>query len=90
MHSVNSTESACPESLNSTYGTHGPLGVKIMNVEVCEVLLKPLILVQEWPNKNEVIELCNKKNIEKICTSRVLHFKPAPKNLIPKRLIFCL
>jgi hypothetical protein len=35
---------------------------QIMNVEVCEVLTKPkLHLVQEWPFKNEFIDLCNKK-----------------------------
>jgi hypothetical protein len=36
-----------------------------MNVEVCEVLTKPkiaLTLVQKWPYKNEVIDLCNQKN----------------------------
>jgi hypothetical protein len=33
-----------------------------MKVEVCEVLTKPK-LVQEWPYKNEVIELYNKKKI---------------------------
>jgi hypothetical protein len=35
-----------------------------MNVEVCEVFDQAkiaLTLVQEWPLKNEVIDLCNKK-----------------------------
>jgi hypothetical protein len=42
-----------------------------------------LTLVQEWPYKNEVIDLCNKK-IEKISTSRVLYFKSTPTNLTQK------
>jgi hypothetical protein len=43
-----------------------------------------LTLVQEWPYKNEVIDLCSKVFI-KISTSRVLYFKPTPTNLTPKR-----
>jgi hypothetical protein len=48
-----------------------------------------LTFVQEWPYKNEVIDLCNKR-IEEISTSRVLYFKPTPTNLTPKWLTFCL
>jgi hypothetical protein len=32
LSKINTFTVACPESLNSTYGTHRPLGVKILHV----------------------------------------------------------
>jgi hypothetical protein len=44
-----------------------------------------LTLVQKWPYKNEVIDLCN-NFFNKITTLRMSYFKPIPTNLALKRV----
>jgi hypothetical protein len=48
-----------------------------------------LLLVQEWPYKNEVIDLSNKKSSKNYYIKNVAFHTYSSKSY-PKRLIFCL
>jgi hypothetical protein len=59
-----------------------------MNMEVCEICIDQakfaLILVQKWPYKNEVIDLCNKKISKKFHIKKVTFQIHSTENYLKK------